>query len=62
MGIPESNITYAFEGEQAIKEIESNMQQHLLDPQNQLFTLIITDYCVPHASGIDILKAAKTIF
>jgi CheY-like chemotaxis protein len=34
MGIPESNITYAFEGEQAIREIDSNMQEHLLDSQN----------------------------
>jgi response regulator RpfG family c-di-GMP phosphodiesterase len=38
-----------------------SIQQNIDDPQNKLFSLIITDYCVPSASGIEILRKAKLL-
>jgi CheY-like chemotaxis protein len=55
MGIPEQKITSCFDGFNAIKEIEFNISAHEADATNSLFSLIITDYCLPNASGITIL-------
>jgi response regulator RpfG family c-di-GMP phosphodiesterase len=55
MGIPESNISCAFDGKEAIKLIIENIEQNELDPLQKLFSLIITDFNVPNASAIEIL-------
>ena len=62
MGIPDSNIMSAFDGDEALKKLESNILENLNEPEKPLISLIITDYCIPCASGIEILKKAKQLF
>jgi CheY-like chemotaxis protein len=62
MEIQEENITCAYCGEEAIREIEKNIILNRYDPESKLFQLIITDYCIPRLSGIEVLTKAKLLF
>jgi CheY-like chemotaxis protein len=62
MGVLESKITCVFDGHEAIAAIVNNMYEHLNDPNQQLFSLIITDFNVPGNSAIEILVTTETQF
>jgi CheY-like chemotaxis protein len=61
MGIPESNVTCAFDAIEAMNRIAQNLVEHLEDPSKQLFSLIITDFNVPNGSAIEILVNTEQI-
>jgi CheY-like chemotaxis protein len=52
MGIQMKHITCAFDGDQAVKEVEQNVNLNSADPKVPLFSIIITDYHVPSVCGI----------
>ena len=52
LGIPDLNVTCVFDGVDAIKKIECSLKNNAEDSNESLFSIIITDYCVPCLSGI----------
>jgi CheY-like chemotaxis protein len=52
MGIQMKHITCAFDGDEAVKEVEENVKLNTADPKVPLFSLIITDFHVPSVCGI----------
>jgi CheY-like chemotaxis protein len=55
MGISESKITCAFDGQEAIKAVKANIWEHQNDPTKELFSVIISDYNVPKGTATEIL-------
>ena len=61
-GIQDSNIACTFDGLEAVKLMENNIIEKNEDSEQMLFSLIITDYCVPCVSGLEIMKKAERLF
>ena len=59
MGIPKATITFASDGKIALNELSANLYGHITNPQIVLFSMIITDYNIPHLSGQEVILAAK---
>jgi CheY-like chemotaxis protein len=59
MNIPIQNVTCVFDGNDAVSLIKQNIERHKVDPNEPLFSLIITDYHVPGACGIEILVSVE---